>query len=106
MRSTFRPQLSGEATLLAAWGALAAASPGAHLRSTQTTIAAVFPQWDPLNNAILLVPPSTASASSAAAELGGIYADVGVSSWALWVPSALPRLDGPDTFVNVDTMAR
>ena len=45
--------LTGQATLVALWQALAGLSPGAWpIRST--AVAAVFPSWLPLNNAILL----------------------------------------------------
>jgi GNAT superfamily N-acetyltransferase len=106
MQAGFRPPREGQETLLGSWGALAAGSFGAHLLYTRTSFAAVFPEWDALNNAILLDPPSVASASAAAAELDSIYANVGVLSWALWVPSALVDLNGADTVPTVDGMVR
>jgi len=106
MRPGFRPQLSGEETMLGSWSVLAADSPGAHLLYTQASLAAVFPAWDPLNNAILIDPPSTEVATAAAAELDRIYANAGVSSWALWVPSRRRDLDEPDTVAVVHGMTR
>ena len=101
-----REQLHGEETLLGSWGALAASSPGAHLVYTRTSFAAVFPQWDVLNNAILLDPTSAETASVAAAELASVYRGVGVTSWALWVPSPLRELAAADCVATVDGMTR
>lgn len=93
-------QLAGEETLLGSWGALAARSTGAHLVYTQSTFAAVFPEWEPLNNAILLDPPTRVSASVAAAEADSVFAGVGVTSWALWVPSSVADFETPDPAVD------
>jgi GNAT superfamily N-acetyltransferase len=73
---------------------------------TRTSFAAVFPSWGPLNNAILLDPPSTDTASEAAAELSDVYGSAGVMSWALWIPSPALDLDAPDTVSAVHGMAR
>src|SRR3954468_19277445 len=101
MQPGFGPPPEGQASLLGSWGALAAGSPGAHLHYTDTAVAAVFPEWDALNNAILFDPPSVASSSTAAEELGSIYANVGVSSWALWLPSPMRDLNAPATVSTV-----
>lgn len=106
MSATLCPQLPGEETLLGSWSALAAGSPGAHLVYTRTSVAAVFPHWTVLNNAILLDPPSTATASQAAAELNRVYAGAGVASWALWIPRPALDTDSPGTVSVVDGMAR
>jgi GNAT superfamily N-acetyltransferase len=104
--TTVDSQLPGEETLLGSWGALVPGSPGSHLVSTRTSWAAVFPRWSPLNNAILREPPSTDTASAAAAELSDVYGGAGVTSWALWVPSPALDLDAPDTVSGIDGMVR
>ena len=48
--------LAGEETVVASWAALAALSHGAELIRTDDAVAAVFPAWAPLNNAIVLGP--------------------------------------------------
>ena len=48
--------LPGEATLLGSWGALAQLSPDAGLAYTWAGFAAIFPDWAPLNNALLDLP--------------------------------------------------
>jgi GNAT superfamily N-acetyltransferase len=98
--------LPGEGTLLESWGALATTSPGAHLVYTRTSLAAVYPHWAPLNNAVLLDPPSEVSASEAAAELAPIYAAAAVPTWALWLPGPGTEFDSPDVVSRVDGMAR
>ena len=99
-------QLAGEETLIGSWAALASDSPGAYLTHTRTSVAAVFPSWKPLNNAILLHSPSNALASETAAELLEVYRSDGVTSWALWVPTPDLDLDAPDVVTAVDGMAR
>jgi GNAT superfamily N-acetyltransferase len=99
-------KLLGEETLLGSWTALAALSHGAHILYTHTTSAAVFPSWTPLNNAILLVPPSSQAASIAAGVLKDVYAAAGVTSWALWLPSRALHFDAEDEVASVDGMAR
>jgi GNAT superfamily N-acetyltransferase len=104
--TTVGSQLPGEETLLGSWGALVPDSPGSHLVYTHTSFAAVFPGWSPLNNAILLDPPTTDTASEAAEELRDVYRSAGVTSWALWVPSPALDLDAPDTVSTVEGMVR
>ncbi len=88
--------LVGQETLLASWRALARTSRGARLLQTPGVAAAVFPAWEPLNNAILLDRPDETTASAAAAQLSGAYAEAGVGAWALWVPSTATDLEAPD----------
>src|SRR4051812_21965822 len=102
MPGTSRPPLRGEETLFGAWHELAARSCGAHLVHTRNTVAAVFPSWTPLNNAILLDAPTMESASAAAADLAHVYAGVGVNSWAMWVPSPMLDLHGVDALARVE----
>lgn len=92
--------------MLASWAALAPISPGARLVYTHTSVAAVYPEWLPLNNAILLDPPSPASASNAAAEVAAIFADAAVPAWALWLPSPSTEFGGPDVVSAVDGLVR
>jgi hypothetical protein len=98
--------LRGQGTLLASWRELARQSPGAGLLPTPSTIAAVFPAWAPLNNAILLTEPSSQNVAVAAAELKGVYGRAGITAWALWLPSSAASLSAPDQVTGVDGMRR
>ena len=106
MTITQTSRLPGEETMLASWAALAPISPGAHLVYTHSSVAAVYPEWLPLNNAVLLDPPSRASATRAADELASVFAAAGVPAWALWLPSPSTEFDGPDVVSAVDGMVR
>jgi hypothetical protein len=57
--------LPGEATLIASWRALARTSPGAAVSETPGSVAAVFPAWVPLNNAIARVRATDVDATTA-----------------------------------------
>lgn len=96
--------LPGQDTLIASWAALAQTSPGARMVDSPGAITAVFPDWAPLNNAILLV--DVATASTVAARLGTLYAAAGVGTWALWIPSRATDLDAPDTLRAVGGLTR
>jgi GNAT superfamily N-acetyltransferase len=96
--------LPGQETLVACWRALAQTSGGARLVHSSAAIAAVFPAWEPLNNAIMLAPH--ASAAAAAAELADVYSDAGVDKWALWVPSPAVSLDASDDVRTVGGLER
>lgn len=91
--TTLRVELFGQDTLIGSWAALGVLSPGAHLQRARTSLAAVFPAWLPLNNAILLDPPTTATASAAAVELHDVYADD--------EPVPADRLPMPDHMLDV-----
>ncbi len=104
---TERPAaLPGQETLLASWETLAQISPGAALSRTSTAVAAVFPSWLPLNNAIILNGHDGVAATAAAFELTSVYADAGVDAWALWVPSRATDLDAPDEVREVGALLR
>ena len=90
MSSKITP-LPGHETLLASWSALAQISPGARLIDSAATVAAVFPSWAPLNNAIMLGAYDRVEAAVLASQLRAVYADAGVNVWALWVPSRVHR---------------
>lgn len=91
------PALPGEATLVASWRALAATSSGATVLEGSGSVAAVFPSWLPLNNAIGHVSPADADATSAElVRLARRYGDAGVKEWAYWVPSRSRTLAEPD----------
>ena len=94
--SSIVPALPGQETLLACWSALAQLSPGAQLIRRSAAVAAVFPSWVPLNNAIVLGAHDGASAAAVASRLTGVYADAGVGAWALWISSNATDLDAPD----------
>ena len=74
--------------------------------TTPRTVAAVFPDWAPLNNAILIDEPGSLTASVAAVELRHLYRSAGVASWALWVPASTPSLNGSDRLAGVGGMRR
>ena len=96
--------LPGQDTLLASWSALAELSPGARLLRSSATVAAVFPAWSPLNNAILLAGAD--GASVAIAHLSSVYAEEGVGAWALWLPTRRTDLDAPDEVRELDGFKR
>jgi ribosomal protein S18 acetylase RimI-like enzyme len=89
--------MPGEATLVASWQALARTSPGATVSETPASVAAVFPRWSALNNAIARVPATDADATAAeVVHLTQQYAAAGVDTWAYWVPSVSCDLDDAD----------
>ena len=79
--------LPGQDTLVGSWTALAQLSPGAKLIHSSTVVAAVFPCWPALNNAIMLTTPDSTTTASAVSQLAPGYAEGGVEAWALWIPS-------------------
>lgn len=90
------PVLAGESTLVASWRALAVDSPGATVIERAGSVAAVFPAWSPLNNAIARVPIADRAATDAeVSRLAARYRDAGVPTWAYWVPSLAVDLDAP-----------
>jgi ribosomal protein S18 acetylase RimI-like enzyme len=84
------PALPGQETLIASWTALTQTSPGARLIHSSAAVAAVFPEWAPLNNAILLTGHDQAAT---VAQLDLDYVNAGVDTWALWRPSQVADLD-------------
>jgi GNAT superfamily N-acetyltransferase len=106
MSTTSMTPLTGQDTLIASWHALARTSRHARLARTQSAVAAVFPAWSPLNNAILLDAASPTSAAAAAVELRHLYRSAGVASWALWLPSSTTSLAGADEVTAVGGMRR
>lgn len=98
--------LPGQETLVASWSTLAQLSPGARLIRSPAAVAAVFPSWAPLNNAILLNAPASEAAAAAASQLTTSYAEAGVAEWAFWVPSRAIDLDAPDEVREVGGLKR
>lgn len=98
--------LDGQDTLVASWEALARQSPGARLAVTPRTLAAVFPAWAPLNNAILMDRATAQNAAAAAQELSALYRLAGVDAWALWVPASAASLDASDEVADIRGMRR
>src|SRR5690242_11325211 len=96
--STDMIRLPGQETLLACWSALAQLSPGAGLTRTSSAVAAVFPEWEPLNNAILVRwdDDVAATAAASASDLARNYGRAGVTAWALWLPGRATDLDAAD----------
>ncbi len=91
-----RSELPGQDTLLACWGAIARLSPDARVLRATDSVAAVFPNWAPLNNAILLERGDGTSEEAAAARVAVLFAAAAVDAWALWRPSRATDLDAPD----------
>lgn len=98
--------LPGQETLVASWSALAQLSPGARLIRSPAAVAAVFPSWEPLNNAIMLNAPEPSAEAAAASQLASSYAKAGVDVWALWVPSLATDLVAPDDVRGVAGLKR
>jgi GNAT superfamily N-acetyltransferase len=98
--------LPGQGTLIASWRALAARSPGAEVVISPRVVAAVFPRWSVLNNAIALDATDAAAAGAVAREVSEFYADTGPDTWALWIPSGARDFDAPDTLASVGTLER
>lgn len=99
-------ELPGQETLLACWNALAALSPGGRLVETGGAIAAVFPSWMPLNNAILPVRSDPATESTAVAALRELYEEAAVPVWALWRPTRAADLDVADGVGPLEELKR
>jgi ribosomal protein S18 acetylase RimI-like enzyme len=98
--------LPGQETLVASWSALVQLSPGARLIRSPATVAAVFPSWAPLNNAIMLNIPESEAAVAAASQVTTSYAEARVAEWAFWVPSRASNLDAPDEVREVGGLKR
>lgn len=98
--------LPGQETLIATWSALTRLSPGAMLIRSREAVAAVFPSWEPLNNAIMLSTPNNTAAASTVSGLASSYTEAGVDAWALWVPSSTTDLDAPDDVREVGGLTR
>ncbi len=98
--------LPGQETLLACWSALTQVSPGARMAWSRDTAAAVFPAWAPLNNAVLLGPADGAAAAAAAGRLAAVYAEAGVTGWALWLATGATTFDAADTVRHIDGLRR
>jgi hypothetical protein len=94
--SSYATPLPGQDTLIACWRSLAKLSPGARVVNSTVAVAAVFPSWAPLNNAITLPAADGALAANEASQLTPVFADAGVDTWALWLSSRATDLDAPD----------
>jgi ribosomal protein S18 acetylase RimI-like enzyme len=105
-RDAWAALLDAQETLIASWDALAQTSPGARVIRSSTAVAAVFPSWAPLNNAILLHADDGRSAAAAASQVTSVYADAGVDTWAVWLPSRADDLDAPDEVQEVEELQR
>jgi GNAT superfamily N-acetyltransferase len=97
--------LPGQDTLVANWEALAVRSRHARVETTASWVIAVFPEWEPLNNAIALGAPERASFGDALAALHSTYADRGVAPGAMWIPAATTSFDDADR-VKVEGLVR
>jgi GNAT superfamily N-acetyltransferase len=102
-----RPTISlpGEDTLVASWRALAELSPGAEVITTPFAVAAVFPHWTVLNNAIAL-DTGRGAVPGIQCDLTDLYGAAGVDTWALWIPSDARDLDAADALTAVGTLKR
>lgn len=96
--------LAGQDTLLGFWQAMSRLSPDARVVRAPDITAAVFPACAPLNNAILTLPASRGPGTVSAA--GTLFADAGIDSWALWVPSRATGLGVADTVEELPGLTR
>jgi GNAT superfamily N-acetyltransferase len=62
---------------------------------SSTAVAAVFPSWAPLNNAIVLADPDAEVSATTASGLAGLFTAAHVDSWALWLRSTVTDLQAP-----------
>jgi GNAT superfamily N-acetyltransferase len=92
--------------VLSCWRALADTEFGpGRLVDTPHAVAAVFPDFAYLNNAILTV--DLESVAAAARSVAEVYADAGITTWALWVPNDAAGFDGhADRVHAVGSLAR
>ena len=97
--------LAGQDTLIASWRALATISPGAQVHEGHAAVAAIFPLWVPLNNAIAY-DASPDSARLAADEVTPLFDDARVATWALWLSSSANSFDAPDSVGSIDGFTR
>ncbi len=98
--------LPGQDTLTSSWRALAHLSQGARVSRLDRVVAAVFPSWAPLNNAILEGTRTTDLANQVAGEAVEVYGSAGIPTWALWVPSPLTDVDAADSVTGLDLLRR
>jgi ribosomal protein S18 acetylase RimI-like enzyme len=89
-------RLPGEASLVESWTRLAATSPRACVTHLDVGVAAIFPEWSVLNNAIV---DRRTEIDVACGRLRALYASAGIHSWALWIASSA------DTFAADDLVA-
>ena len=97
--------LPGQDTLLGCWRALARLSRGARVVRTPTLAAAVFPAWEPLNNAIVL-SAAPGGDDDGVVEARGLFGDADVDAWALWFPSRATDLTSADSAPDVPGFTR
>jgi ribosomal protein S18 acetylase RimI-like enzyme len=98
--------LPGQETLVASWQALARLSPGARVTASSAGVAAVFPGWEPLNNAIAAPPYGHDALVAKARAVEQLFAEAGVGAWALWIASCAPTFDARDATPAVGTLRR
>lgn len=99
-------ELPGQETLIECWAALARTSPGARVVHTPSTVAAVFPEWLPLNNAIVVEPVNGDAHAGAEAEVRALFAGAGVDEWALWLATTTKSFAGQDAAPAFGALAR
>lgn len=66
------------------------------------TVAAVFPSWVPLNDAVLRDGAGVMEAT----RLAGVYDSARVGVWALWLLSTAADLDATDRVRDLGTLKR
>lgn len=98
--------LPGEETLIGSWSALTELSPAARMINSSAAIAAVFPSWAPLNNAILHIAPDDGAAEDVISQLTACYTEASVATWALWIHSGITDIDAPDTGPEISGLKR
>jgi ribosomal protein S18 acetylase RimI-like enzyme len=99
------PSLPGQDALVACWHATAQSSPGARVVEDEDFVAAVFPAFAPMNNAIVRAPHDV-DLDRVLARVTEIFAHESIDSWAFWIPSRTLRFDGTDEISSIRGLKR
>jgi ribosomal protein S18 acetylase RimI-like enzyme len=97
--------LPGQDTLIACWHATARTSPGAHIVEHDDFVAAVFPVFAPMNNAIVFAPHDV-ELDAVLAQTTEIFAQASIDSWAFWIPSRTATFAARDEIASIRGLKR
>jgi ribosomal protein S18 acetylase RimI-like enzyme len=100
-----RGSLPGQDTLVACWRATARTSPGARIIEHDDFVAAVFPAFAPMNNAIFYAPHDVAL-DAVLAETTDLFAQASIDSWAFWIPSRAATFAARDEISSIRGLKR
>jgi GNAT superfamily N-acetyltransferase len=93
----------GQDTLVESWRRLAETSPRAFVTRLDVGVAAVFPEWSVLNNAII---ERDADPDEATVTLRNVYRSAGIGQWAAWVASPAVDLAAHDVVARLEGFRR